>query len=806
MSGRHAWRAVARWGWRMLRRDGRQQLLTVLLLVLAVGAAVTGSAMAVNSQHDDAVIFGTADTVIGFDGADPEVVDRSLAELAERFGELDVVRRTAVDVPGSRSRLDVRGQDPDGPFAGVKLALLAGRYPSGADEVALTPGAADLLGADVGDPVDVAGSTRAVVGLVEDPLALDDDFVLELPRPDAPADLVEAFVTAGRAGLESLPAGGLSAQVRAITRGDHHELSNQAMVVLAVTVLLSLVGLVAAAGFTVAAQRRLRQLGMLAAIGGSDRDLRRVMALNGLVVGLVAALTGTALGIAGWVVMRPATERAAGQRRGSLELPWVIVVVTAVLAVVIAAAAAWWPARQVARLPIVRALSGRPAPPRPVRRSLVAAVALLVVGVVLVSLADPGSDDVEEVLLSLGLIAVICGVVFVAPAAIRAAGCLAGRLPLAPRLALRDLSRFQARAASSLAAITIGLGMAAAIVAVAAANERPETEGNLAPNQFVIEPDDMGRPPLPARTTADEERLDEAAAGVVAAAGGDGAMVALDVMYDPDTRVREPVSVGEMTAGRDGGVGVLEWLGWAYVARPEVLDHFGIDPDSIDPATELLVAEARTVALVSDEPRSAEATPAVTQVVDLPAYSSAPFALVPEARVAEWGWETVRAGWFVEFTGALTDDQVDAARSAAAAAGQSVGVRDDQDTVAAVRRWTTIGGTALALAIVATAVGLIRAESASDLATLSATGASSRTRRSLTAATSGCLAILGAMLGAGGAYVFLVAMYRSDLGALTPLPIGPLVVLVVGVPVVATVGGWLLAGREPATVARRLLD
>ena len=117
---------------------------------------------------------------------------------------------------------------------------------------------------------------------------------------------------------------------------------------------------------------------------------------------------------------------------------------------------------------------------------------------------------------------------------------------------------------------------------------------------------------------------------------------------------------------------------------------------------------------------------AVTQVVELPAYSSAPFALVTPSAIAEHGWATAKATWFAEFPDALTDEQIDAAIAVAAEVGLRVDTRDDQDTLAAVRRWTTIVGAALALAIVAMSVGLIRGEAAGDVRTLTATGASPR--------------------------------------------------------------------------------
>ena len=63
-----------------------------------------------------------------------------------------------------------------------------------------------------------------------------------------------------------------------------------ATIVAAITLVMALVGLVAAAGFVVVAQRRQRQLGLLSAISASARQLRLVMIMNGAIVGTVAAI------------------------------------------------------------------------------------------------------------------------------------------------------------------------------------------------------------------------------------------------------------------------------------------------------------------------------------------------------------------------------------------------------------------------------------------------------------------------------------------------------------------------------------
>jgi putative ABC transport system permease protein len=766
-----------------------------LLLVVAVGAAVCGSAMAVNAQHDDRSLFGDADTVVRVDGSDVDSVHDAIAAVQAQFGRAEAIRHTPLEVPGSSAVLDLRGQDPGGQLGGPTLALRDGRYPETRDEVALTDHAAELYRADIGASIDVAGEARTVVGIVENPLDLDSEFVLELPDDTVPSEFVSVLTSVD--GREITP-DAIPGQVGLMRLDDFRDTAAP-IVVMAIAAVLTLVGLVAAAGFLVAAQRRQRQLGMLAALGGSQRDLRLVMVANGVVVGIVAAVAGTVGGTIVWFQARHAAERAAAKRIARFDLPWTLVALTAVLAVATAAFAAWWPARQVSRLPIMTALSGRPTRPRPVHRPIAVALALVAIGVAFVVVAAPTSDEPRPVLLCIGLVSVVLGAVSISPATVRILGVVAKRMPFAPRLALRDLARYQARSAASLSAITLGLGICVAIMAVAAANVYPASEGNLSSRQLLVTTSGVGH--------ADADALDDAAGRVLAALGDDVRSVPLDLAFDPDATgaAREPISVGEPVDEN-----TTRFLGPAYVATPDVLAHFGIDASAVDPGTDVLLArhrEEREIELVDLSERPEPGSRVVTtQLVDLPSYSAAPFALVTEAAMQRHGWTAVRAAWFVESTAELTSTQVDAARAAAADAGLRVEVRDAQDALASLRDWTTAAGAALALAIVAMAVGLVRGEAAHDMRTLTATGAAARTRRAVTASTAAALAVLGVALGTVGAYVFLVAAYRSELDALTPLPAGQLAALAVGVPVVAALGGWLLAGREPRAFARRALD
>ena len=131
--------------------------------------------------------------------------------------------------------------------------------------------------------------------------------------------------------------------------------------------------------------------------------------------------------------------------------------------------------------------------------------------------------------------------------------------------------------------------------------------------------------------------------------------------------------------------------------------------------------------------------------------------------------------------------------------------------LAEIINWATVFGIVLALGVLAMSVGLIRSETARDLRTLSATGASAPTRRNLTAVTAGALGLLGAVLGTAAAYVATFAWFRSSAlnggaSALASVPVQNLLVIIVGMPLFAAVIGWLLAGREPPAISRQPLE
>ena len=344
------------------------------------------------------------------------------------------------------------------------------------------------------------GRDRRIVGIVENPKDLQDAFGLVAPgQISSPSGLSLLFDAASSAVLGFRPPAGFGTVQGIMTSGatTAQQHRDQALAVLLLaTIGLTFIGLLSVAGFTVIAQRRSRAIGMIGAIGATDRQVRRVMLSNGAAVGAVGAGLGTVLGLVVWFSSKPAFEHLLGHRIDPFALPWWAVIAGALLAVLTALAASWWPARSVARLPIIAALSGRPASPQPAHRFALLGTVLSAAGFVSLILAHA----VHTVLIVAGILAITAGMLLLAPLGIRALAALAGRAPVAVRLALRDLVRYQARSGAALAAASLAIGIAATIAVTAAAQQAHDhtlSGGNLPTNQLIVwlaNPQPPGRP------------------------------------------------------------------------------------------------------------------------------------------------------------------------------------------------------------------------------------------------------------------------------------------------------------------------
>ena len=823
-------RAVIRWAWRMFRREWRQQLLVLALITVALAATVVGAAVATDTPSPAGAGFGTAQDAASYPGG-PHLASQ-IAALQQRFGRVDVIENQAIAIPGSINTYDLRAQDPNGPFGQPMLSLVAGHYPTGPGQVAVTDGVASTFGLRIGDVWHQGGTTRQVTGIVQNPQSLLDEFALVAPgQVSAPTQVTVLFDAPG-VSADSL---GPNVQTRQSAAASN-PLNPETIVLGLATVGMLLIALVAVGGFTVLAQRRLRSLGMLGALGATDRNIRLVVRVNGVLVGLIGALAGTVLGLAIWLAYRPTAEADAHHLIGTFAVPWNVVGPAIALAVVATYFAAARPARSITRIPLVAALSGRPAPPKQVRRSALPGVALFVIAAALLSYSGSSNGNGGGGALELvgGIVLLIVAIILLAPFCLVVLARLGRRAPIAERLALRDLVRYRARSGSALAAISLGVFIAALVCILTAqryGNVLDYAGPNLASNQVIVYTPNggpggggPGNGPGGGTTsgTASTPQAQAAVAQNIARALGSNTLIELE---------QSSASLQHAAPGRS-------WSGPVYVATPQLLAAFGIKASEVNPNADILtmrpglsgVSDMQLVyggyfASQGGGPDNGPgngpvsypcpkgqclANPVIQEVGALPSGTSAPNTVITEHALHTLGLNAGLQGWLIQAPHNPTAAQITNARLTAGAAGMRIETKSSTPSSSEILDYATAFGIALALGILAMSVGLIRSETARDLRTLTATGAGSMTRRELTAATAFALALAGAVLGTVAAYVAAIG-YAWDnpldgLSELSSVPTQNLLFILVGMPVVAAVIGWLLAGREQAVISRQPLE
>jgi putative ABC transport system permease protein len=803
---------MTRWAWRLLRREWRQQLLVLLLIAVAVAVTTVSVGVSTNTPLSPYVGFGNAKDMATFSNDGPSTT-AAIASWHHKYGAVDVIENETVTVPGSVDTFDLRAQNPHGPYGQPLLSLVSGHFPTTARDAAVTPGVATDFHLRLGGRFRDGGITRRVVGIVENPRNLLDEFALVIPghvlKPTSVTVLFDAPASASKLGPNVITPSSVS---------QGNVLNPQTISIVLVTMAMLLIALVAIAGFTVLAQRRLRAIGMLGALGATDKDIKWVVRANGFFVGLTGALVGFVVGFAAWLAYRPTLELSAHHVVGPFQLPWIVIVVAVVLAVVAAYFAATQPARAMTRISTVSALAGRPAPPKQVGRTAVPGVVCAIGAFVLLAYAgSTGGNGGGMGELVFGFVALTISVVLLSPFLLTWLDRLTRHAPLAIRMATRDLARYRARSGSALGAISIGVLIAVVVIIASAArfgNVLDYAGPNLSSTQLLIyTANGPDGPPTPAPA------LKEMATNArhIAAVLGSQKLIALE---------STSATIQHAAPGRS-------YSGPLYVATPQLLKAFGIKSSGIEANAEILsmrpgFATINQMQIVYGNyfgvpgkgglsssgawpcPKNdCLANPVVQEVGALPAGTSAPNTVVTEHAVEQLGLTPYTTGWLVETASPLSAAQLTGARATAAAAGMSIESKSSIPTSATIIDWATLVGILLALGVLAMTIGLIRSETAGELRILAATGASSRTRRSLTASTAGALALVGALVGTIGAYVAMVGFSSNNnldgLSSLTSVPVANLLLILVAMPLVAVIVGWLTAWREPTGSSRNVV-
>ena len=338
-----------RWSVRLLRREWRQQLGVLALILAGVALSVGAVIAAFNLTEPPGTEFGNGSLDAQVYGDVAEVRD-GLDSQGHDYG---FIQRVAVRQPGSAQFIPIRSQDPENGVTAPLLGLVEGQWPTSADEIGVTDGA-PTTSREIGATVELGGRDRTIVGIVENPSSLKDEFVL---TTDIDSFGVEKRFQTASALVDAKPIDvTFPAGTVAGISDDGGDPAMRTFSAIAVSIVMAIaliiVALLSGASFAVLARRRARQYGLLAAAGATPRQVRQAVALSGLTTGVVAAICGAVIGLATTWAVVPRLEHTVGHRI-DFAAPWWTIVPAVLLAIVTTTAAAWWPARALSRQSIV---------------------------------------------------------------------------------------------------------------------------------------------------------------------------------------------------------------------------------------------------------------------------------------------------------------------------------------------------------------------------------------------------------------------------------------------------------------------
>ena len=629
--------------------------------------------------------------------------------------------------------------------------------------------------------------------------------------------------------------------VGATTPASIESLREIALVALIVALGLLEVVLLAGTAFAVGARRQMRELGLVAASGGSPSDVRRIVLAQGLVLGAIGAVLGVAVGFAVAFAGRPFWERLADSEIAGWSFGPAEIAVAALVGLLSGLAAAVVPALGAGRMRPVNALAGRfRTGGRERRRGTQAGIALLIAGVAcgllgehqladdfvayVHQLADvqrtggyvaAPSPTLPVTLIVGGATLALVGLVLLAPTLIGWIARAGARLPLSARLAVRDAERHRHRTGPATSAIVVAVTGSVVLAFLLAGAFRA---------------DELRSPPqLPPRTLSilggdsatQLQRAAELASAQLPEARRHPVSVPLGPL--PDTRsgpagaedVGRVLYASPCPLGSDnqdcGGFVEVGRDGSAAIAGDEQTNRLLAGP-GYDAAARKALADGKVLVFASrmlDAAGNVHLRDHYDQgpIVRLPghvvrsdkALAALPAALVSRRTARAQGWEQRVDSVLVTYGKRATRDDVDAAVTAAVEL--DVGVAEDRGPdnpkdlvlllVAAAAAFVTLVGVAISVALSA-------AEGRADLATLAAVGAPPSRRRGLMASQALLVGGLGCVLGVGlGTFIAFTA--RATTGSPEFIvPWANLAATGIGVPLLAAlVAALCTRGRLP---------
>ncbi|MEU6970496.1 FtsX-like permease family protein [Kitasatospora aureofaciens] len=807
-------------------------------------------------------------------GADPAALVTSLLPPGSTLTPARTGPETGASSPEGLVRTLTTEADLGDPVWHGRLDLVKGRAPTAPHELAATQAFLDHAGLSLGSTTTVQGlegTPYTLTGVVEHPGELGR--VELVARPGELLDQLAAAAEPGRPAAERaqsthpswlvhLPGGaaldwakvqlfnahGYTLTARSValdpppngavpyfrdsaTYRDPATGNSTRVVVATVTGMALLeVALLAGPAFAVGARRSRRRLALLGAAGGRRTHIGAVVLGGGLVLGLAGAALGVALGTGLVAALRPVIEEVGGARFGHFALPVPDLLAIAGIGLLTALLAAALPAWQAARRSVTAGLTGRDTVRAPSRLVTVLGVALIVgggaiavygAGAVRRGLPVVSTYDTRTLTVLGGSVTAELGLLACTPLLVALFGRLAGRLPLGPRLALRDSARNRSRTAPAVAAVMAAVAGAVAI-GVYSTSTDAENRRDYRPQapygavQLISHNDGPKAAQLPTEVEKQLTGLGgRADVGQLVYRFCDNCSSTVVLKGPADLR-----RLADLPHVATGDVAVLHNLFDVRDAAAEkalaagkllVFDRSLIGADG--KAVLLLRGGGGAPVQPGQTPRpDLQEVPVDAVPVDDPAAARFAQGLMPTTALTGLGLASAPQG--AVWRPAAPPDRKAQQRAAAAA------VRLDHYAELTVERGyqpksdaitlTLTGFAALVvLGAAGIATGLAAADSRQDQATLAAVGAPPRIRRTMAGLQCALIALLGAVLGAANGFVPAVGLLKSRASgagsqpALITAPWGELLLVVLVLPVVAGLLAALFT-RSRVALGRRL--
>lgn len=833
-----ATRAATRIARRNIARHRGRSVLIALLILLPVAGMVAAIAILRTTtptrEQFDTSRLGRADLLAYADS------EKELRKHLPAGSVLEPVLQanTRLVLEGARPGVNLRGMRLDGMALGI-VTVTAGRAPTGPHEAAISQPVVEAAKAGLGGSVTVDGrAPLTVVGLVENPRYLDERMVVV--DPDAVAIEAEsrqwlidvpdgidpdAVAAAFSAGPEpAVPGIGVESRNVGLLPGSFDSFSPTVLVFGGLALLES--ALIASAAFAVSIRRRQRELGLLAAVGATTRQLAATVVAEAALLGAAACAGGVVLGIGLAVAVAPWLDQLTGHRNQPLVIDaggLVGPVVIGFLAALIAAVA---PARTVARVPVLRALSGRRPPEVSARGTLalggvliVAALALTIAGA---SMADDGFSSTYVLLLLGGAVFGTLGFGACSPWLLERLEILAARLPLAGRIAFRDTARARSRSSPIVTAILSALAVLVAAGGYGASSLASELQGwhpSLYPDQLVL----YGSDPSSAGRTLLAE--DGVVAGItvqgLAPEGEQDGYVRFELSdaRHPDgslvnvyercsncfDEAFESPSVGDVAAGTPEMLSMTRAEHAAADLRAGRLVVFSTEPYTVTTATvkqEVVEGEELVTKVLMTLP---------VRVIHVGVSSGTlPDALVPDSVIEELGLvpfnEGFDAPFVVRYDHPVTEADLARARQIASQYVDTVaelGSEPPSQQGQGFRVLILALVLLFALSVTGIAIALGEAESRPEQRSLLALGADPGLRRRIAASRAAVLALLAGILAVPAGLLPIFGMFGGDDYYVVALPALEIVGVLVILPLVAIASAWLLSRPIPEWSAFR---